>query len=99
MFMQWKKKSSANREFPPFIPIWILQQLWPKTISNSSCSFGHTIDESYSEELRNQKSTANVEKNPCHDITPVLINGVSVCLYLNNLCERTRAPQLGLFPR
>ena len=28
------------------------KQLWPSTISNSLCNFGHTIDESCAEELR-----------------------------------------------
>lgn len=91
-----KKNHVLTMNFPISFP-WSLQQLWPKTISNSLCSFGHTIDESYSEELRKPEKHSNCRIR-CHDITPVLINGVSVCLYLNNLCEWPRAPQLGLFP-
>lgn len=73
------------------------KQLWPNTISNSQCVFGYTIDESYSKELRRPEKHSNGRKC-CHDITLALINGVSLCLYLNNLCEQRRAPQLGLFP-
>lgn len=91
-----KKPRVLTVNFPISFP-WILQQLWPKAISNSLCSFGHTIDESYSEELSKPEKHSNCRIR-CHDITSVLINGVSVCLYLNNLCEWTRAPQLGLFP-
>lgn len=72
-------------------------QLWPNTISNSLRIIGHTMDESYSKELRRPEKHSNSRKC-CHDITLALINGVSLCLYLNNLCEQRRAPQLGLFP-
>lgn len=65
-------------------------QLWPNTIFNSRI-IGHTMDESYSKELRRPEKHSNSRKC-CHDITLALIHGVSLCLYLNNLCEQRRAP-------
>lgn len=103
-YVCWAVTKDGQVLLPLAVVFWGIQshgrckkQLWLNTISNSLCVFGHTIDESYSKELKRPEKHSNGRKC-CHDITLALINGVSLCLYLNNLCEQRRAPQLGLFP-